>query len=108
MIEYLVYNIKPISYVFVWVMVLVGFPLNWRFRSILKNHHPSEWSRLGSPSFPQQPGTTLKLLRFVWRGEYRRLGDPRLTRVCIWLRGAYVLFVLAMLIALISSLPPFL
>jgi hypothetical protein len=107
MIEFLIENSMPISFLGVWALVLVGVLLQWRFRAILKNHHASEWSRLGSPSFPQQPGTTLGLLRFLWRGDYRRPGDPRLTRVCAWLRGLYVLFVLALLIALVSSFPLF-
>lgn len=100
---FLVENRVLISFLSVWALVLVGVVLQWRFRSILKNSHPSEWSRLGSPSFPQRPGPTIALLRFLWHGEYKRIGDPRLARVCAWLRAVYMLFIVAMLFALVFS-----
>jgi len=53
------------------------------FLRLLREDHPDIYRRLGSPALiPKDPqAMDWRTARFLWRGEYRRVGDRRLTRV---------------------------
>ncbi len=54
----------------------------WRVLSILRERHPSEWERLGSPTLllPAANAAHPKFASFIRERRYRQLGDPELER----------------------------
>jgi hypothetical protein len=60
------------------VAVVVGLGLMHSFLQELKSRHPNVWESLGRPSVVANNSiaNSLAVLRFLWRKEYKDLGDP--------------------------------
>ena len=87
------------------LLVLVNFILTKRLIQRLELCHPARHAAmdLGSLQFVLRDSTVeedsrfsaafFKLQGFLWRGDYRRLGDPELTRLADRMRQLVVLFI---------------
>ena len=73
-------------------LLLVG--LHSRMLRMLRIHHRDVWESLGSPRlwFSKTVTETIKTLRFLWRGDYRLLGDKKLSTLCGSVRALFFTF----------------
>lgn len=87
-------------------MLVLGFWFQILFLRILKQDHPDEWRRLGSPSLflNNSIGMTYHELKFLFGRQFIKLNDRKLNSVC---QTLLVLNVITMLvfIGLILTVP---
>lgn len=85
-----------------WILFGILVVLNFYFvgglLKLLKDKYPSTWTALGSPSlfWNSSPKNQMATISFVFKGKYKQLNDPAVTRMCktvfsIQISG-YVLF----------------
>lgn len=74
------------------LLVVSGLTMSELFRSRLRRRHGDTWKQLGSPGWIRNnsPRTTALLLRFLWRSDYRALGDTGLNSLAIALKFVQV------------------
>ena len=68
---------QALSFVLI-ALGLLGVALQYRFLRVMRLHHPAVWESLGRPTMFSTAGLAMlswPLVRFLWRGEYRRAGD---------------------------------
>ena len=78
---------------FLWLVAIVLFGAAGNQHVLLitrlEMHHHDFWVKLGSPRafFDPALGNSLRMMRFYWFGEYRRLDDRSISRVAtrVWL-----------------------
>jgi hypothetical protein len=90
----------------VTLLVLAGFGLTGQFLSILRHSHSEVWRSLGSPTLflNNSISNGLQVLRFLWRSEYRSLGDERLTRIAAAMKITFVVYSLALAAVILVQL----
>jgi len=65
---------------FLGALFIAGFVLDQWFDKVLRREHPQVWQALGSPTFARRSlRTQLACTRFLWRSEYLRLRNRKLT-----------------------------
>ena len=68
-------------------LAIIALILHVRFLKILRRSHPDVWRSLGSPSVLNNTmGNGLATLKYLLRGEFRRLDDREFVRLCETLR----------------------
>jgi hypothetical protein len=101
-------TLLPILFVLLFVSCAVGIVLHHVFLSRLRSRHSQTWEVLGRPTLFLNNSiiNSLAVLRFLWRRDYRTLGDDEFTRLAGFLRGymvAYlVLFVVTVAVFITS------
>ena len=98
----------PILFVLLFVSCAAGVALHHVFLSRLRSRHSQTWEALGRPTLFLNNSITksLTVLRFLWRRDYRALGDEEFARLAGFLRGYmaayFVLFVLTVAVFVTS------
>ena len=98
----------PILFVLLFVSCAAGIILHHTFLSRLRSRHSQTWEALGRPTLFLNNSITsgLAVLRFLWRRDYRALGDEEFARLAGFLRGYmaayFVLFVLTVAVFVTS------
>ncbi|NNF68063.1 MAG: hypothetical protein HKM98_11195 [Gammaproteobacteria bacterium] len=74
---------------------LAVIAMHLRMLHALRTHHREVWLSLGSPRlwFAKTSSETLNTLRFLWRRDYRALGDNRVSTLCSAVRALHLAFV---------------
>lgn len=87
------------------VLFIIGIGLAWLDLDRLKKKHIQVWIELGSPSLilNNSISNNLKVMRFMWRNEHRRLNDEYLNRI-IALEKILFLIYSTILVAFIAVL----
>jgi len=72
---------------------VVGVLLSTLVLHRIKMDFPRVYSDIGSPSlFNSSIKNNWLFLKFLWKGDYRKLGNPSLTKLCILLQVYTVLY----------------
>lgn len=73
-------------------VVIVLLEALWR--NAIRVRHPETWKALGSPTLilNNSIANSLRMERFLWRGEYRVLGDRGLNRLAASIKIAFVVY----------------
>jgi hypothetical protein len=84
------------------VLFFVSVFLQWLMLRRMNKRSPEAWKALGSRGI-----LTNRTIRkdwqfaaFVWRGKYRRLGDPKLNTLALWLKVLFIGWVSTLLAVL--------
>jgi hypothetical protein len=99
----------PILLILLFTSCAAGLVLQHIFLSRLRSRHLQTWEALGRPTLFLNNSITnsLAVLRFLWRGDYRALGDREFARFACFLRGYmaayFVLFVLFIVVFMANS-----
>ena len=77
-----------------FILLAVGIALEWLFLTHLKQRHAQIWIDLGAPSLLSNNtiSNNLKILRFKWGQDYKKLNDPWLENFILvekWFLGIY-------------------
>lgn len=83
MLKFIFEYVLPISFVGLGVNTIYGLVHFAQLTRMLKVRHPDTWRMLGEPSLVRNntPVNGLKTQRFIFKGEYRSLNDPDITRL---------------------------
>lgn len=102
------HELLPILLILLFVSCAFGFFLQHVFLSQLRSRHSQKWEALGRPTLflNNSIANGLAVQRFLWRGEYRALGDRTFARLGNFMRvymAAYLaLFVLIIAVFMMS------
>ena len=101
-------DLFPFFFFTLLALFVAGFGLQRAFLARLRKQHPQTWEALGSPTLflNNSIRNSLAVQRFIWRREYRTLGDPKTARLADLLRicqAAYILILIAFVIVLAGS-----
>jgi pyridoxal biosynthesis lyase PdxS len=73
-----------------FVLILVGIFWHRQLERLLRERHPEELDKLEAKDEEKEAEAGTSLQRFIWRGRYRRLRDPDVSRVAGRLFGLQV------------------
>src|SRR3989344_3906251 len=81
-------DLLPILYPILMLGVVVGLATHYIFLSRLRARHPAAWNELGKPTLfiNNSIANGIAVQRFIWRRDYRKLGDPSLSKLADFLR----------------------
>jgi|SRR5579859_1042211 len=90
------YDLFPFFFFTLLVLFVAGFSLQRAFLARLRTQHPQTWEALGCPTLflNNSIKNSLAVQRFIWRREYRKLGDPQTTRLANLLRICLAVYTL--------------
>ena len=99
----------PILFILLVMSCATGFILHYIFLSRLRSRHLQTWEALGRPTLFLNNSITncLAVLRFLWRRDYRALGDEEFARFASFLRGymiAYLVLCVLIFAVVITSI----
>lgn len=101
-------GVFPILFGVLIFSVLVWFFLCTRLFRSLAARHPEKYESMGKPSLimNNSPSSNIAFMKFLFRGEWRALGDPglsSLSRLMVVLFVAYSLLLLVMMALAVSG-----
>ena len=81
-------KIFPFGFILLILSVILGFFLNYKLFSILKEKHPQKWEELGRPSLLMNNNirNNISVLNFLNKKEYLKMNDKQLTKLAGFLR----------------------
>lgn len=89
------HTLLPILFILLIVNSIVGLVLRNVFLAQLRSRHRQTWDALGRPTLLNNSiANGLKVQRFLWRQEYRILGDGPFARFGSFLRFYMVAYLL--------------
>jgi hypothetical protein len=95
-----------VFFVLLGIMTIVGFSVQRRFLTILKNEHGDKWREMGSPSLFANNSirNSFGVLMFLQKRGYTVLGNPRLASLGNFLRIYSRVYLIVFILALLSFL----
>jgi hypothetical protein len=100
-------SLFPVAFLLLLPSCAAGLVFHAMLLSRLRSRHTQTWEALGRPSLVLNNtiSNCLAVQRFLWRREYRGLGDERLARFASFLRyyeAAYIIFFGVLIVAFFS------
>ena len=88
--------VKALSIVVI-IAAVFGTCLHYRYLRTIRLRHPATWQSLRRPTLFSVGGSlmmSLPVIRFLWREEYRQIGDDGFSRLSATVRAYNIVFLL--------------
>jgi hypothetical protein len=92
----------PILFVLLFVSCAAGLVFHHIFLSRLRSRHSQTWEALGRPTLflNNSIANGLAVLRFLWRRDYRALGDDEFAGFASFLRGYMTVYLVVFVLTI--------
>jgi hypothetical protein len=100
------HNLFPVTFILMLVCCPVGLVLHAVFLSQLRSRHMQTWEVLGRPTLllNNSIANCFAVQRFLWRREYRDLGDVPFARFASFLLYYQIAYIILFAVFLVAGI----